>query len=422
MSNKSVALLLASCAVLSALLFGCMPDSDTSVEDHQTSPVILASATIEPTIQQPLDLATVAPTATAPISEAPVLAFLRDGDVWVYSFAGGREEKITHTGNITAFTWSPDGNQIAVYNNQWQLCFQSIDGASPVYPCQNIEPAQNLFAADHAPIRLAWSAAQPEILVQQAEWWLVDLATSQVRHIPDPRQWGANWSSGNEGNVFLGQALLLPNGSLLGAATHVNECGSGGCFYRLFVLDAFSQRMEPFSYVEGGTSLTMTSNGRYLLTSETPHVGCASYTTYINIVDLSTGEQSSFTFPQATFFDQAFTPGGDMVVLAPGEGCSSSGPGLWSVSCGLMTDFFDLYPMQLWDWQDNSIREIVPGLQPAWSPDGQKMVFRSCLGLTPAGNWSAVSQGPPWLYVLEMADNDFVISPLAIGEAPAWQP
>lgn len=430
MSNKTITIILLE-IILTIICSGCLPGTNSSrqvqeisiaeiVEDTELiTPNETQSPTNTPIPSATPPLPTPAPTA---VPAQPLLAYLREGNVWLYDFANGNEIQLTDTGNIKAFAWSPDGSQLGLYDNQWQLCFRSLEPTIPTYPCQTIEKATNLFAADHAPTKLMWSPTGQQILIQQAEWWQVNLNTSQVRHIADPRDWGATWTAGDEGGTALGQALYLPDGSLLGAAAHVYDCGSGGCMYRLFVFDEASQRLMPYAYSNGGSSLAMTTNGRYLMTNASPHVGCATYTSYTDIIDLSSGQLWSSTFPQETFFDQALAPQDQKAILSPGEGCAREQSELWSVECGLMPYAFELFPMQVWDWQNKTRQELVPGLEPAWSPNGQQIAFRSCLAQTPAGEWTPVSASPPWLYSMNLSDSSYTITPIAIGEAPAWQP
>ena len=196
--------------ILTSISTGCLSETGYSPQASKISIVDDVGYNTTPRATQipvasPIPFQTPLPPTITPtaVPAQPLLAYLRDGNVWFYDFINGKETQFTDTDNIKAFAWAPDGSQIAFYNNRWQLCSHAIDLTSPIPPCLTIEPAQNLFAADHAPTKLMWSPTGQQILIQQGEWWQVNLNTSQVRHIADPRDWGATWTAGNEGDTAL---------------------------------------------------------------------------------------------------------------------------------------------------------------------------------------------------------------------------
>ena len=66
----------------------------------------------------------------------------------------------------------------------------------------------------------------------QDEWWLVQMANGQpvsAKHIVDPQSWGAIWPDVTEpgSSAYTGQGIFLADGSLIGTAAHLWDCGSG---------------------------------------------------------------------------------------------------------------------------------------------------------------------------------------------------
>lgn len=403
--------------LISLIVAGCLPTFQSSERGGQSD--LLRSqltGTPLPTLER---IATAMPTALPP---SPLLAYLRDGDVWLYSQATQIEVPLTDSGASRAFTWSPDGDKIAVYTGS-EICTYAIS-ADPVTSAQRLCLSLNSFERPETTTlvdtTILWSPKQSRLLVIDDGWWLVNLSTSQIMHIVDPQDWGATWPAGYEGRAFTGPGIFLPTGSLIGAFTHAYDCGSGGCLHQMFMFDEDDQRFSPYAFASGGSNLVLAANGRYLASLNTSSVGCGFYTTYLNITDLNTGQLWPFTFEQEVFFDLAFTSDGEEAILSPGEGCGGPERDIWSISCGL-TDAFEIFPMQRWDWQNDRREELVPGLDPVWNADGSQIAFRSCLAQTPLQQWTPIDSGSPWIYTLDFSQ-DNIITPIAPGAAPAWQP
>ncbi len=246
------------------------------------------------------------------------------------------------------------------------------------------------------------------------------------KHIVDPQTWGATWPDVSEPGspAYTGQGIFLADSSLIGTAAHLWDCGSGGCSHRLFRFNNETLRFDPFggsNFTNGGEQLLLSHDGRRLVNYGSFHAGCGMYTTYVNITDLTTGDGRSFAFEQESFYELAFSPDGNQLVIAQGAGCGSAGQDVWSVSCGLI-DSFEIYPLQIWDWQANTRETLVPGLEPDWSDDGKHVVFRSCLTQAQDGQWKPIESGPPGLYVLSFGEGGYTIQPITIGQNPSWQP
>ena len=64
--------------------------------------------------------------------------------------------------------------------------------------------------------------------------------------------------------------------------------------------------------------------------------------------------------------------------------------------------------------------DLPPGLQPAWSSDGESLAFRSCLEINNGKSWKPTPNGPPEIYVMDLNTDTLVA--IAPGEMPQWRP
>jgi WD40 repeat protein len=430
-SVAKIGLFLLICCLISISLLSCQPSqnsAETAAQDESSLPV-KSPAPIETPATAPASVVIVPSPLPTEEPVEPLLAYLRDGDLWLYDFGQKGEVQLTTAGDITAFAWSPDGEQIAYYALS-QLCVMMRGGHLFAEPaCRPLPPA--VIPDDYAPslstYQIRWSADGQHVLVFFNEWWVINLLDpSQDVHIADPLDLELDDFPRNiEGPAsFAGDALFLPDGSIVGTVTHVYFCGSGGCEYQLYQLDGDRLAPPPAALpavMNGARGLTMSADGRFLANYGAFHVGCAFYTTYINLTNLQTGERRAYQYEQRLFHDMRFSPDGEEAVVVQIEGCGSAETTKWSDSCGL-GEVFEVLPMQLWDWSDDTHQDLVPGLEPSWSPDGQSIAFRSCLAQSPAGTWEPITKGPPWIYSLQFTEDGYAIIPIAVGAAPAWQP
>jgi hypothetical protein len=379
-------------------------------------------AALEPTGAE----ATQLPAEQAVKQPAAQLAYLRDGNVWQYDFDTQTESPITEAGSLLAFAWSPDGSQIATYDGRL-LCLIALSGPEQRQSCHDLVAAGQEFGLRGPEI--VWSPDQSHLLVIDNGWWVVDLVRPDAAyHIVEPVDWGWQWAddllpSGGWG--MMSAAAFLPDGSLVGTVTHSTLCGSGGCLYEIATLDLATQRLAPaelpdVTEVTGG-AIGLSPNGRFLVNFGLSSAGCAIYATNVLLIDLRDNDRHHFRFDQEAFYDLTLARDGRVTLIAQGEGCNLAGENVWSVRCGL-SDHFEIYPMQLWMWDEEERIDLPPGLEPAWSPGEESIAFRSCLAQAPNGKWEPIAADPPWIYVLHFADDTFALEPVAVGQSPAWRP
>lgn len=356
------------------------------------------------------------------------LAFLKNGNVWLVEVPTGNPARLTDSGDVQSFAWSADGERIATYHGH-SLCFTEYDATSTT-PCISLD-IQTTQTPRHS--QMIWSPDQQHIVIWNLDtrdpdgWFLVTLGDpASVLYIADPVDWGLALAPEDERPGYLGQPLFLPDGTLIGTLTHQWLCGSGGCEHQLNQFDWLTQRFTPHPINDSGffnkrDGLGLSANGQVLVSFGTFHVGCGHYTTYVDVLDLESGSGLKFSFEQEHFYDLALSPDGVRAVAARGVGCNSENEDDWSMNCGLL-DEFEVYAMQLWDFESGLREDLLPGLSPQWSPNGSHIAFRSCLAQTPAGIWESTSSGPPYIFIMDSATTGFNIVPVAEGSSPAWRP
>lgn len=428
MTRKSIFVFISILTISSVLIVsGCLPQTGLSgsvtPQPFLTAPIV-PTPKITPSVMPVLPTAVPTPIPT-PALPNPLLAYLRDGDIWLYDFSLVAESRLTELGNIQVFAWSPHGRFLAAYDGT-KLCLFGVDTPGTAVNCQPLAPPERENYS-YAAMELHWSPDSQYLLLTVDEWWLVHLPDPMtVTHIVDPQDWGVGWPDlqAPDEPAFTGKGLFMADSSLIGTLTHVYMCGSGGCQYDLHSFDLENQQFQPYGNEQasiGRGDLALSPDGRFLANYGTGHAGCAFYTTHVNITDLTSGNGRYFSYDQETFRELQFSPDAENVLVTRIEGCGSATDDVWSIACGLFGTF-TVHSMQVWDWQNDQRLDLVPGLQPAWSPDGAQLVFRSCLGQKPDGGWSPIAEGPPWLYAMAMTDGSYTIQPLVIGSAPAWQP
>lgn len=409
-------------------LASCNMPAQTGPTSAQPSPSTPAGVT--PVLAEPPAPTTEAATAThppVPVEPTASLAFLQSGDVFRVDLPGGAPRNLTNSGGVLSFAWAPDGASLAVFKGN-NLCFITADGAASE-PCLDLGlPAE----FNQVLRRVAWAPDGQHIVLWNATnpWdegaigWLVIDAARQIIRIDDPVDWGLALPPANDPGGITGQALFLPDGTLLGTFTHRAYCGSGGCSYQIYSFDVqqpglFPYHVAPTDPFQAGEYLALASGGQVLANVATRHAGCATYSTYVDLYTVSDWSKTSLRFDQETFTGLALSPDGRQAIVARGPGCSSENQTLWAIYCGL-SDSFDVYNLQAWNLAANQRRDLLPGLDPAWSSSGELVAFRSCLSQDAAGAWQPEDDGPPAIFV--MAPDGSQVERIAAGSDPAWRP
>lgn len=370
-----------------------------------------------------------APAQPAPQAASAALAYLKNGDLWRIDLPGGIPTQVTRSGGLLSFAWAPDGSRLATFDGR-SLCFTAPDGA-PAGDCLplNLDAAQAAIAR-----RIAWAPDQRTIVLWNPTnpedesalgWIIVPLDGSSRLQIADPVDWGASLAPNNDPGGVTGQALFLADGSLLGSISHRWLCGAGGCRYQLFRFDFASRSFiaYPNRPEEGwseGLSLVLSANRSKLANYSVFAPTCETTSSFVDIFDLQSQGRQSFSLEQTRLHSLALSPNASQVLLARLSGCALPDPAAaWSSACGLAPGL-EVYPMQMLDAASSQRRDLFPGLDPAWSPDGRWIAFRSCLAQDASGGWQPSASAPPSLYL--MAPDGNSLQMLDVGSDAAWKP
>lgn len=374
------------------------------------------------------ELATPEPPST-PQGPVTQLAFLSDGNLMLVDVPNGSPRQLTSENNLMSFAWSPDGNQIAVYNGN-QLCFVQRAGSS-ARDCLDLNLDET-----QAKIRrqILWSPDQKSIVLWNSVnpwdegaigWMLVSLdASFDPLLILDPVDWGLEMTPDNEPGGITGQPVFLPDGSLIGTVTHRWMCGSGGCHYQLF---QFNQADRSFSAYpnkpqEGfseGQHLVLSKNSNTLVNFGTFMSGCEQYFTFVDFFQLDNQTRKIFNLEQEAIASLTLSPDNQFAVIARTAGCSDPNQVTWASGCGLSTGP-DIYPMQVWDLSTNERSDLIPGTEPTWSSNGYWLAFSSCLTQNASGNWETNPQGFPEIVIRSFVDG--ITQIIGPGTQPGWRP
>ncbi|MBN1146072.1 MAG: PD40 domain-containing protein [Anaerolineales bacterium] len=366
---------------------------------------------------------------TLALLAGPQLAFLNGGNLWLIDGPGGAPYPVTQQANLFSFAWAPDGARLATFDGR-RLCFVAPDG-SPAGDCLDMgldEMQVNI------PRQITWSPDQRQIILWNRAnpwdegaigWLLVALdGSNETWAIEDPVDWGASLSPDNEPGGITGQPVFLPDGRLVGTVTHRWLCGSGGCQYHLYQFDSAMRSLAPFDNQpqegwSGGAWLTLSNHGRLLINYGTFHAGCESYTTYVDSFNLQSKSRKAYTLEQETISALALSPDQSRALIARTAGCNTQNQFEWDDACGL-SQGFDIYALQLWNLADDQRQDLLPGSEPAWSPDGDWIAFRSCLAQNADGGWEPDTSTNASIYVLNLVSGEMM--QISEGAMPAWQP
>lgn len=363
------------------------------------------------------------------ISPGWQLAFLRNSDIWLLDSPDGEPYQLTIAGDILSFAWSPDGRRLAAFNGR-SLCFFHGDGSVRTACLElglNEEQAQIVR-------RMVWSPDQRWIVLwnptnPQDEgaigWLAVALdTTSAMWRIQDPVDWGAALAPDNDPGGFTGEPIFLPDGALIGTISHRYLCGSGGCRYQLysFNLADLTPTFSPYpNRPEDGWSegrgLLLSADRTVLTNYGVVMTSCDIYHTYVDRFNLSNSDRRPFVLENQAVSQIANHPEG-FFTIARSVMCITDEVEVWSRSCGLSSGF-EVLSMANWDPDANNSTDLVPGVEPSWSPNGEQMTFQSCLRKNDVGTWEPDGSVPPSVYLMN-PDNE--IRSLGEGSQPAWKP
>jgi WD40 repeat protein len=369
------------------------------------------------------------PTAPS-LPEGPQLAFLKEGDIWLLDSPEGQPYQLTFAGDLVSFAWSPDGERLAAFNGNG-LCFFQRDGSIRTACLElGLDDEQSTIAR-----QIVWSPQQNWVVLwnpdnpwdENAIGWLVVAldTTNAMWRIQDPVDWGATLAPNNEPGGVTGQPLFLPDGRLIGTLTHRYLCASGGCRYQLFEFDLHSLSPSftafPNHPEEGwseGMNLLLSPDGVTLTNYGAFLFACDSYHTYIDRYDLAAGKRATFALDQQAVVGLDFSPDQSLAVLARTAGCNEPEQPAWNQSCGL-SQGFETLAMQLWQVKADKPTDLPAGLAPAWSPDGDWIVFNSCLKENSSDDWETDPSGSASIYLTRPDGTVMLVSE---GSDPAWRP
>jgi len=396
--------------------------------------VAATSATDEPALPEPTQVLTqtalpAEATATIVPPVGPALAFLNERDIWIVDSPGSDPYPLTVAGDILGFTWAPNGERLAAFNGH-TLCFYHRDGSVRT-ACLDLgltdEQAsieRRLILSQDQRYVVLWNPINPQDK-GAIGWMIVALdSTNLMYRIEDPVDWGAALTGEDEPGGFTGQPIFLPDGRLIGALTHQSFCGPGGCHYKLFQFDLTEHVFSPFDNkpedgFSEGQNLMLINNGRSLADFGLFFNDCEDYVTLIDIFDIQTQERQKFNLDSESLIDLAFNPQTDQVVLARAAGWCTPDANLWAAQCGL-SQGIEILAMQLWTPGSEERTDLVPGLTPTWSSDGEWLAFQSCLAQDESLNWTPSGETSPEIFLLNPLSG--VTMRIFSGMQPQWQP
>lgn len=428
------------------------PIDDSAAPQEDDPTVVLPSPSIEPeNTPAPVETSSTYRLLLPVIARMPVsasknqtlasspayplqLGFLQQGDVWLAEFSAGTFtptlRQITQNGRLVSFVWSVDGEKLAAFDGR-RVCFWNMNDNPPA-PCVDLGLDDTQAAVSR---KLAWSPDEKTMVIWNSTsaagegvigWIVLALDGSEkALMIEDPIDWGASLAPENEPGGFTGQPVFLPDGRLIGSLSHRYLCTSGGCQYRLYQFDLAAEGFEPYpigsdDLALDGEGLDLSPDHSQLINLGVLQQSCNSYASYVTLAEINGRSLQQFSFPQESFFGLTLAPDATKAYIARGAVCNPVESSNWAVDCGL-TDGVDIFSMQAWDLQSDTRSDILPGIEPAWSPSENLLAFRSCLSPS-SGQWSINSQGPASIYIMPAGNDLTKIQLVSGGSSLAWRP
>jgi hypothetical protein len=359
----------------------------------------------------------------------PGLAFLKDGDIWIVDKPGSEPYPLTVAGDIIGFTWAPNGERLAAFNGH-TLCFFQRDGSVRT-ACLDLGLNEEQAAIER---RLILSPDQRWIVLWNPEnpqetgtigWMIVALDTSNIMYrIQDPIDWGAELTKDKSPGGFTGVPIFLPDGRLIGTLSHREFCESVNCRYQLFEFVLQDHTFVPFTntsenHLGEGPGIELSKDGRFLINFGTFYSDCSDYIASIEVLNLENEIANMYEFENTAVIGLTFDPDMQQAILARSSGCINPDLKTWSTICGLATGI-EILPMQLWKPEENSHSDLLPGISPTWSPDGEWIAFESCLVKDETGEWQTSELAPPVVYLTNPGNTEII--EIQSGAQPQWQP
>lgn len=398
-------------------------------------PEATETATLEPEVAETPEsvAATASPqtilTPEPALSGSSALAYLKDGDIWMLDSPDSLPYPLTIAGDILGFAWAPNGERLIAFNGR-TLCFFHRDGSIRTACLElglNDEQAKierRLVLSPDQRWVVLWNAQNPQE-EGAIGWMMVALDTSnEMYRVQDPVDWGAALTSDGGSGGFTGQALFLPDGRLIGTLSHSELCSSSGCQYRIFQFDFQSRTFLPFNDLQNedsfsGSGLSLSKDNKTLVKFGTDLSDCSNPNIRVVLMSLESSESEIFDFAGESLIGAVYDPHSGQIVLSRNTGCRDPEAQSWASVCGLSPGE-DILTMQFWTPETNQKIDFVPGIQPAWSTDGEWLTFRSCLTQDSSSTWSPDSGTAPQIYLFSPAKDEII--PIDQGNLPQWQP
>jgi len=425
-----ILLLMTACAISPSPADSTTAPTIRASQSPQSQPTLKTTSTVSQIV--PTERSTPVPLPTLPAAVGPALAYLKSGDIWMVDEPGSDPYPLTVAGDILSFAWAPNAERLIAFNGR-TLCFFHRDGSVRT-ACLEIglsdEQAQverRLVLSPDQRWVVLWNPASPPP-AGEISWIIVALdSTNTMYRIQDPVDWGAQLTDPVQPGGFAGKPVFLPDGRLVGAISHSSFCASKGCGYKLFEFDLQNRQFSPFNPssespplpVSDGAALELSTDGLRLIDFGVLFEDCESHSTIVNMTDLNSETATKYLLEDENVTEMNFHPDLSQAILARSKGCRNPDLQTWAVQCKLASDQ-EVLTMQLWDIKSQQRDDLIPGTAPAWSPNGDWIVFESCLSQDESGIWQPDGASIPTLFLLKSSDQ--TITTIDQGMLAQWQP